>query len=231
MSSFLFSCENATYAVPGEHAPLFSGHGEILSCSQGWEPGALNLAQACAMRFRTPLIHSEISRLLLDVGKDQQYCWSRFSNSLAEHDQRRLLERYWQSYRSQLHKRIKGDIDRHGCVMHIMVHSDPDQREHVILHTEKGAMLAEDLAKDWVRVLRRDDLRCSHLVGNGESSLGRELTAAYDPALYAQVRLSVHQDFFLTGLPWRWETIKKHLLDTLAISAAKLEAAPQRQTA
>ena len=231
MSAFLFSCENATYAVPGEHASLFSGHGEILSCSQGWEPGALNLAQACAMRFRTPLVHAETSRLLLDVEKSNEHCWSRFSNTLAEYDQGRLLERYWQSYRSQLHRRIRGDIERHGMVMHVMVHTDPDQREHIALHTADTASLAGVLAESWLKALKRDDLRCVHLKGHAESNLSRELSNEHDHAHYAQVRLSVHQDFFMTGQPWRWETIKKHLLDSLALAAAKLESMPQKQSA
>jgi hypothetical protein len=37
---------------------------------------------------------------------------------------------------------------------------------------------------------------------------------------YAQVRLGVSQSFFLEGRPWRWETLKKMLLDTLAQSIA-----------
>ena len=219
MSSFLFSCENATYAVPGEFGALFSGHDEILSCSQGWEPGALNLSQAFAMRFRTPLVHSETSRLLLDVERSQEHCWSRFSKPLSDYDRKRLIERYWLSYRTQLDRRIKGDLDRHGLVLHTMIHGDPDQREHVQLHTPKGSVLALEVVAAWLKDMGRDDLRCTHINGGMETHLSRGLAAEHDPARYSQIRLSVHQDFFLTGTPWRWETIKKHLLDTLAMTA------------
>ena len=225
MSSFLFSCENATYAVPGEHAGLFSGQSELLSSAAGWEPGALNLAQACAMRFRTPLVDGETSRLLVDVEKPKEECWSVFSEGLDDAEKRRLVERYWQSYRTRLHRRIRGDLDRHGMVFHILIHSDSDQREHIRLETPKNSMLATDLARIWLESIRKNDLRCSHQEGSGGDDMSRELAEAYDPSCYAQVRLSVHQDFFLMGMPWRWDTIKKHLLDSLAMSAQRVEAA------
>ncbi len=229
MSSYLFSCVKATYAVPGEYASLFSSHGDILSCSQGWEPGALNLAQACAMRFRTPLVHTETSCLLLDVERGEEQCWSRFTTSLSDHDKARLIERYWQSYRAQLHRRIRGDIDRHGLVFHVMIHSDPDQREHVVLSTPSKAELAKDLADKWIQSLRRDDLRCRHQAASHETNLSRELAQSHSPSQYAQIRLSVHQDFFLTGTPWQWATIKKHLLDTLAMSSHQVSAAANQR--
>jgi len=224
MSSFLFSCEYATYAVPGEYAHLYLGHQEALSCSRGWEPGALNLAQACAMRFRTPLVHSEASRLLIDVEASKEDCWSRFSEVLSGSDQRRLLERYWQSYRNQLHRRISSDLERHGLVFHVMVHTDPDQREHVQLHISDDAPLAQSLAETWLKAMQRNDLRCVLNVGKVVTDLGNDLGANHDAARYAQVRIHVHQDFFLMGTPWRWTTIKKHLLDSLAISASRVES-------
>lgn len=228
MSSFLFSCENATYAVSAEHAQLFAGHREVLSCTDGWEPGALNLAQACAMRFRTPLVHAETSRLLLDVEANQEECWSRFSNMLDEPTKRRLIERYWFSYRNQLHRRIRADLDRHGLSIHVMVHCDPDQREHVQLFVPESSLLAASLAEAWLKNLKRDDLRCRQSVGGRETDLSRELSASHDPECYCQIRLCVHQDFFLMGTPWRWSTIKKHLLDGLAMAASRVESALPR---
>lgn len=227
MSNYLFSCENATYAVPADFAGLFSGHREVLACSEGWEPGALNLAQAMAMRFHTPLVHSETSRLLLNVEFSREQCWSRFSVDLDPSDQRRLIERYWQSYRSQLHRRIEADLARHGFVYHIMVHTDPDQQDLVELHTPKGATLSLELSEAWLAALKRDDLKCRCRTQSGESNLSRELAQQRDPDQYAQIRLSVHQDFFLMGAPWRWNTIKKHVLDALAISASRLKPRSQ----
>lgn len=227
MSSFLFSCENATYAVSGDQAQLFEGNKELLSSAEGWEPGALNLAQACAMRFRTPLVDAETSRLLVNVEASKEECWSRFSEAIDDYDKRRLLERYWHSYRNQLHKRISGDIERHGMVFHVMVHSCPDQRDHIQLHIPEGAVLAKELGGAWLKAIQRDGLKCSLHQGSVTTDLSRELAEQNDASLYAQIRLIVHQDFFLMGTPWRWDTIKKHLLDGLAMSASRVGTVAQ----
>lgn len=224
MSSFLFSCENATYAVPAEFARLFSAENELLSSAEGWAPGALNLAQACSMRFRTPLVDAETSKLLVNVEASKDDCWSRFSESLDDSDKRRLLERYWQPYRKQLHKRILGDIERHSTIIHVMVHSCSNRREHIELHIPERAKVAHTLGLSWLGAIQRDGLRSTMHKGKYVTDLSCELAEAYDPACYAQIRLIVHQDFFLTGTPWRWDTIKKHLLDSLAVSASRVAA-------
>ena len=222
VSSYLFSCENATYAVPAELARLFSGEDELLSSAEGWAPGALNLAQAFSMRFRTPLVDSETSKLLVNVEDSKDVCWSRFSESLDDFDKRKLLERYWQPYRKQLHKRILGDIERHGTVIHVMVHSCSNRREHIELHIPERAKVAHTLSLSWLEAIQRDGLRSAMHTGKLVTDLSCELADAYDPACYAQIRLIVHQDFFLMGTPWRWDTIKKHLLDSLAMSASRV---------
>ena len=66
MTALLFSCENATCAVPEAFRELFRGSEDSVTSSRGWEPGSLNLAQAFAMKFRTPLVHGDVTRLLLD---------------------------------------------------------------------------------------------------------------------------------------------------------------------
>jgi hypothetical protein len=36
------------------------------------------------------------------------------------------------------------------------------------------------------------------------------------------LRVSISQTFFLEGRPWRWETLKKLLLESLTATAAEL---------
>jgi len=49
------------------------------------------------------------------------------------------------------------------------------------------------------------------------SPLAATLAGTFPAERYAQVRLSVSQTFFLEGRPWRWETLKKLLLDSLVL--------------
>jgi hypothetical protein len=58
--------------------------------------------------------------------------------------------------------------------------------------------------------------------GVASSPLGRSLTTAFPAESYAQLRVSISQTFFLEGRPWRWETLKKLLLESLTATAAEL---------
>ena len=84
MTAFLFSCDNATCAVPEAYREIFRGSEEVVASTEGWEPGSLNLAQGFAMKFRTPLVHGDVTRLLIDFGNDGDARWSRFSLKLPE---------------------------------------------------------------------------------------------------------------------------------------------------
>ena len=110
MISYLFSCDNATCAVPEAYRELFLDSEEIVESGEGWEPGSLNLAQAFAMKFRTPLVHGDVTRLLIDFGKDGDERWSRFSMQLPEATRIKIAERHEKPYRLQIGQRIAEDL-------------------------------------------------------------------------------------------------------------------------
>ena len=59
------------------------------------------------------------------------------------------------------------------------------------------------------------DLDVRQVKGVAINALGAALSEAFPADRYAQVKLSVSQTFFLEGRPWRWETLKKLLLESL----------------
>jgi len=222
MTTYLFSCENATCAVPEAHRELFRGSEEVVTSTEGWEPGALNLAQGFAMKFRTPLVHGDLTRLLIDLEKDGDARWSRFSLKLPEATQGKLVDRHERTYRLLLHQRIAEDLRRHETLLHVMVHTVPGTDGIVFLETVEGAGLAEQLAAAWRSCLLGMDLDVRHSKGAVQTGLGTHLAAEYPVARYAQMRLRVSQSFFLEGKPLRWETLKKGLLDSLAAAVKKV---------
>lgn len=226
MTAFLFSCEYATCAVPEAYREIFRGSEDVLTSPEGWEPGALNLAQAFAMRFRTPLVHGDVTRLLVDCEKDGDERWSRFSMQLSEATREKIAERYVaKPYRELLRQRITEDLRRHSCVMHVMVHTDEKTDGQITLETPAGAVLAEKFATAWRSGLDGKDIATRHIRNAPSHSLGAMLSAAFPADRYAQVRLQVSQSFFLEGKPWRWDAAKKLLLDSLAIAVADVSAA------
>ena len=222
MTAFLFSCSNATCAVPEAHRELFNGAEDAVASAESWEPGALNLAQAFSMKFRTPLVHGDVTRLLIDLGKECGERWSRFSLQLPESTRAKLVERHERPFRGQLVQRISEDLRRHAAVWHVLVHTSPEIDGRVLLETPDEAPLAESAAAAWrgrLHAAEMDVLHVRRVQSNPlEAFLSREFTADQ----YALIRLTVSQSFFLEGRPWRWETAKKTLLDTLARAAAEL---------
>ncbi len=216
MTALLFSVDNATCAVPEAYREIFRGSEDVVASKEGWEPGSLNLGQGFAMKFRTPLVHGDVTRLLIDFEKNGDERWSRFSLKLPEATRAKVADRHEKPYRTMLRQRIAEDLRRHDAVLHVMIHTDPETDGRVVLESPEGALLAEKFAAAWRSRLMREDLdvRCFRNLKN--EALGTELSEEFPAEQYAQVRLAVSQSFFLEGRPWRWETLKKLLLESLA---------------
>ncbi|MES2440318.1 MAG: hypothetical protein V4584_14710 [Verrucomicrobiota bacterium] len=217
MTAFLFSCDNATCAVPEAYREIFRGSEDVVASGEGWEPGSLNLAQGFAMKFRTPLVHGDVTRLLIDFGNDGDARWSRFSLKLPETTRVKLVDRHERPYRTSLNQRIAEDLRRHDALLHVMIHTDPATDGMVMLETAPGAVLAEKFAAAWRARLVAADLDVRQVREMEPSALGASLAKTFPSDKYAQVRLGVSQTFFLEGRPWRWETLKKLLLESLAL--------------
>jgi hypothetical protein len=216
MKALLFSCENATCAVPEAYREIFRGAEEVLTSTAGWEPGALNLAQGFAMHFRTPLVHGDATRLLIDLEQDGDQRWSRYAMSLPEATRQRIVERHELPYRTQLQQRITEDLRRHAAVLHVLVHTAAATPGRVLLETAADAALAETIAAAWHGHLRPGELDVRHQRNAATNALGQSLARNFPAAQYAQIRLVVAQSFFLDGQPWRWEPMKRLLLESLA---------------
>ncbi len=216
MTAYLFSCEHATCAVPEAHRELFRDSEEIVGAAEGWEPGSRALAQAFAMKHRTPLVHADVTRLLIDLDQDGDARWSRFSSQLPETTRAKLIDRHEKPYRLTLNQRINEDLRRHSALLHVMVHTDEKFEGRVILETGRSAELAEGIAAAWRHKLNVDDLDVRHYRNSEMPPFAVHLTNEFGTDRYAQIRLNVSQSFFLEGKPWRWETLKKLLLESLS---------------
>lgn len=224
MTAYLFSCENATCTVPEAFRGLFKGAEDTVTSPRGWEPGALNLAQACAMRFRTPLQHSDVTRLLVDIELEGDSRWSEFSMQLSNESRAKLVDRHVKPYRLQLRQRIEGELKRNALVLHVLVHTGEAMEESIRLETVARSPVSAKVAEQWLGRMRCDDFQCRHVVVDETLPMGMELLRGIDHPSYAQVRLIVSQSFFLQGKPWGWAVLKKHLLDSLDAAVRDLQS-------
>jgi hypothetical protein len=168
------------------------------------------------MKFRTPLVHGDVTRLLMDFERNGDERWSRFSLTLPESTRIKIVDRHERPYRTLLKQRINEDLRRYQSVLHTMVRTHPELDGRVRMETTQGAVLAEKIARSWSLDLRTREIDASHMSDCVPSDLAKSLTDGYPPDQYAQLRLSVSQSFFLEGRPLRWETLKKILLETLS---------------
>ncbi len=224
MITYLFSCSYATCAVPEAHRAVFKGSEEAVASTEGWEPGSLNLAQGFSMKYRTPLVHADVTRLLVDFEQEGDARWSRFSEKLPDATKVKLIDRYERPYRTALLQRVEEEFRRNERVLHVMIHTDADSDGTVVIETPRGSTVAEEYAAAWRSRLAAGDLSVRHVPGVDGTALGKMMCSSFPETKYLQLRLKVALSFFLEGKPWRWETLKKRLLDTLGPAAQEVEA-------
>jgi len=213
--SVLISCEHATCAVPGGQRAIFAGREDELHSEAGWEPGALNLAQAFAMAFRTPIVHGEITRLLIDLEAGEDSRWGKYADEISDQARERFGERMWQGYRKTLRQRIEEDLHRHDAVAHVFVHVSGANVGCVNLRVPDGSALAANVAAKWATAANQQHLTASCVTGNIPGALIQELADIFDAERYAPIRLEVAPGYFLEGKPLQWKSLKKTLINGL----------------
>lgn len=219
MPSFLITCTNATCAIPEAYREIFKGSEDLVSSTEGWEPGALNLAQGLAMKFSTPLIHGDVTRLLIDLEQDGENRWSKISSKLPEASREKLAARMEGKFRSLIETRLAEDFKRHDAVIHLLIHTAPIA-EGKVLFEYAGSDMAGKIASTTAKLLPQGEVDSTALPITEKTPFVRWLTDTFDSEKYGVIRITVSQSFFLRSAPMRWETIKKSLIQAL-ITAAK----------
>lgn len=218
MTSFLITCTHATCAVPEAQREIFKGHEELVTSPEGWEPGALNLAQGLAMKFSTPLIHGDVTRLLIDLEQDGEKRWSKISSKLPEGTREKLVTRMEFKFRHAIEARLEEDFKRHDAVIHLLIHTAPLADGHILIEYTESP-LAEKFATTVAKLLPAEAYASANPIGE-KSPLVNWLIDSFSSEKYGIIRLTVSHSFFLRSVPIRWETIKKSLIQAL-VTAAK----------
>ena len=223
----IFSCEHATCAVPEAYKEVLGSEQERITSPEGWDLGALNLAQALAMKFRTTLVHSEITRLILDCylqdGNEKR--WSDCSMKLTEVQREKLHERQYVPHLTSLRQRISTELERHSSVLHVSVHTfDPELHPdlHISLLYSEGRVGESSLALHWLRNMQ-ERLPELNIAGNQvfypeqTKTILDTLRKERSSAEYQGIELQVSNRFFLEGKPLRRDALKNGLFESLRL--------------
>jgi len=120
--SLLLTCEHATHFIPDEYLTLFSESEAVLHSHQGWDPGALIIANYLKNFLHAPLYTTDASRLLVEVNRslDHDQLFSPFTERLSGTEKETILNRFYFPYRNTVLKKIENSAKP---VLHVSIHT------------------------------------------------------------------------------------------------------------
>lgn len=210
------TCETAVSAVPEWHRALFSGHEETLHSARGWSPGALNLAQGFAIKLHAPLLHNEVTQLLIKLSchPDDEARWSEDVIILTPQLREKIESRHQTPFLSSLRQRIQSAFTQERLPVHLSCDTaDIASPLAVEFEFDPRRDAEAELVTRWEARLREvlPDIQTGHRSAPSRS-LGSYLREQF-PEL-ASIRLIAASSSFLSSQPVPWATLKKHLIDT-----------------
>jgi hypothetical protein len=214
MPAILITCPHATCAIPEAYRELFSEHQDLVTSVEGWEPGALNLAQALSMKFSTQLIYGDVSRLLIDLEQAGEKRWSMISSQLSELAREKIVARIEMKFRNEHDTRVKECLLRNDSAVHLIIRTAPTSDRHIAFEYA-GSEAAKALAFSASKQLP-PGLEVSCIALDPKSSLEEWLLDRFSDQNYGVIRLNVAQSFFLQSVPMRWDTVKKSIVQALS---------------
>ena len=122
---FLITCEHASNRLPHIFSANFAGAEEVLQSHEGWDPGALDLAEAISVSLKADLFIYDYSRLLIEVNRSLGHpkLFSRYTNGLDEDQKGYLISTYYQPYRYSVEEIIRNSVCEGKGVIHLSIHS------------------------------------------------------------------------------------------------------------
>lgn len=225
MTSFLITCCHATCAIPEAQRELFRGLEDRVTSPEGWEPGALNLAQGLAMKLSTPLVHGDVSRLLFDLEQVGDAQWSEISIQIPESLRTRFADRHNEKFHHAIDAKLDEDFKRYDSVIHLDVHTAPITDGKIIFEFT-GNTLAEKFAASAVRNLDVPEISATSKPLKDVSPMLQGILQKETSKKIGIVRITVSQSFFMKSQPLRWETAKKAIITAVSAAATTINTLP-----
>jgi hypothetical protein len=225
MTSFLITCCHATCAIPEAQRELFKGLEDRVTSDEGWEPGALNLAQGLAMKLSTPLVHGDVSRLLFDLEQIGDTQWSEISITIPEALRTRLGDRLNEKFHHAINVKLDEDFKRHDSFIHLDIHTAPIEDGKIIFECT-GDSLADKFAAIAVKSMTIPEIAASIKTMKEISPMLEGMLQKDLPGKIGIVRITVSQSFFMRSQPLRWETAKKAIIQAVSTAAISINSLP-----
>jgi predicted N-formylglutamate amidohydrolase len=138
----LLTCEHGGNRVPAEYRQLFGRHRQLLESHRGYDPGALELARACARRLKVPLHFATVTRLLVELNRSPGHraLFSAVSKALPAAERAALLEKHYFPYRRRIEGAVAQAAKSGRRVIHISFHTFTPQLDGVVRKADVGLL-------------------------------------------------------------------------------------------
>ena len=169
------------------------------------------------MKLHAPLLHADLTRLLIDLSKhpDDEARWSSFSRGLTDDQREKLDRRSKLAFLENLKTRIETAARRQEPTIHLSLDtSNKLSAGRLVFEFDSRRELEADCVSSWkaalAPLLPNFEITQSAPPSRCLSSYLREL----HPEL-GSIRLTVAQSAFLDGKPMPWMKFKKAIVDTI----------------
>jgi predicted N-formylglutamate amidohydrolase len=151
----LLTCEHATRHVPAAYRHLFREAGAVLDSHRGWDPGALEMAEALSRASGARLEIGRATRLLVELNRspDHPQLWSEFTRGLTDAEKEAILTEWYQPYRSRVRQCIGRHVAEGESVRHFSIHSFTPVLDGQIRDCDVGLLFDPDRSAE-VRTAR-----------------------------------------------------------------------------
>src|SRR5512132_1532652 len=105
---YLVTCEHGGNDVPPRYRYLFEGIEHLLDTHEGYDPGALALAETLANTLAAPLVASTTTRLLVELNRSLGHprLYSEGSRRAPPEVRRDILQEFYLPYRERVERYV-----------------------------------------------------------------------------------------------------------------------------
>jgi predicted N-formylglutamate amidohydrolase len=217
------TCEHGGNRVPAAYLDLFRHHQRLLNSHRGYDPGALELARACARRLKAPLHFATVTRLLVELNRSigHRSHFSVVTRSLGQQAREALVKNYYLPYRQRVETEIAAAIAAKCRAIHFSMHTFTSQLDGQVRNADVG-LLYDPRRSGEVAIcaalrrnlgLRRPDMvvRMNYPYEGKADGLTTTLRKTWSPTSYVGIEIEVNQKWPLGRDRRAWRQIVRDL--------------------
>ena len=221
----VITCEHGGHRIPPPYRRYFRGAGKLLGSHRGYDRGALPMARDFARALGATLLHTTVSRLLVELNRSVGHRQG-FSSRVPKALHAELIRRFYEPYRRRLEAHVAGAVRRGKRVVHLSCHSFTPRLAGVQRRADVGLLYdprrsgERRLCIAWQKVLAPDGalvVRRNYPYRGSGDGLTTYLRSCFHDRDYTGVELEVNQRFPRAGGA-RWLRVRRTLVESFAVA-------------